>query len=138
MDYKKSLETIEKALSELKEENKIIPIIVEGEKDIQALKKLDINGKILPVNTGISITDFCDDIAQKYEEIIILTDWDRKGGHICQLIKRNLSGRVKVNTYFREIFAKNTMTKTVEGLPSWINKINDKIINSTGEIRARG
>ena len=138
MDYNKSLETIEKALSELKEENKIIPIIVEGEKDIQALKKLDIIGEIFSVNAGVSITDFCDDIARRYKEIIILTDWDRKGGHICHLIKRNLSGRVKCNTYYREIFAKNTMTKTVEGLPSWINKIIDKKINSTGEIRARG
>ena len=138
MDYNKSLEIIEKALSELKEENKEIPIIVEGEKDIKALKKLDINGEIFSVNTGISITDFCDEIARKYKNIIILTDWDRKGGHICQLIKRNLSGRVKCNTYYREIFAKNTMTKTVEGLPSWINKINEKIISSTGEIRARG
>ena len=41
MDYKKSLEDIEKALSELKEENTNIPIIVEGDKDIEALRKLD-------------------------------------------------------------------------------------------------
>lgn len=129
MDYKKSLETIEKALSELNEENKKIPIIVEGEKDIKALLKLDVSRDILSLNTGISITDFCDNIASKYKEIIILTDWDRKGGHLCYLIKKNLSGRVTCNTYYREIFAKNSMTKTIEGLPSWINKIREKIIN---------
>jgi dTMP kinase len=129
MDYKKSLEIVEKALTELKEENNKIPIIVEGEKDIKALKKLDITGKIYSVNAGISIIDFCDNIARKYKEIIILTDWDRKGGYICYSIKRNLSGRVKCNTYYREIFAKNTMTKTVEGLPSWIKTIIDKNIN---------
>ncbi len=37
MDYKKSFEDLEKALSELREENKSIPIIVEGEKDREAL-----------------------------------------------------------------------------------------------------
>ena len=47
MDYEKSLEEIEKALSYLKEENKEIPIIVEGEKDINALKQLNIVGEII-------------------------------------------------------------------------------------------
>ena len=47
MDYKKSLEEIEKALIELREENKKIPVIVEGEKDIEALKKLGLTGKII-------------------------------------------------------------------------------------------
>ncbi len=128
MDYKKSLELVEKTLSELREENKIIPIIVEGEKDILALKKLDIYGDIFSLNAGISIIDFCDDLARKYKKIIILTDWDRKGGHLCHTIKRNLSGRVNCNTYYREIFAKNSMIKTLEGLPSWINTIKEKIL----------
>ena len=65
-------------------------------------------------------------IILKYREIIILTDWDRKGGFLCHTIMRNLEGRVKCNTHYREIFAKNTMTKTVEGLPSWIQTINEK------------
>ena len=78
MDYKKSLEDIEKALTELQEENKNIPILVEGDKDIEALYKLNIKGTILSVNKGISLTNFCDNVAQDYKEIIILTDWDRK------------------------------------------------------------
>ena len=45
MDYKKSLEDLEKAISELRDENKEIPIIVEGDKDIEALRKLDIMGQ---------------------------------------------------------------------------------------------
>jgi len=128
MDYKKSLEIVEKVLDELKQDNKKLPIIVEGEKDIKALRNLDIKGKIFSVNTGISITDFCDVLSKNFKEIIILTDWDRKGGHICYTIKRNLSGRVKCNTYYREIFAKNCMIKTLEGLPSWINTIKEKLL----------
>ena len=127
MDYKKSLEDLEKALNELREENKTIPIIVEGEKDIDALHKLDINGTIITVNKGISLTDFCDKLASDYKEIIILTDWDRRGGYLCHTIRRNLEGRIICNLNYRSIFAKNSMIRTIEGLPSWINTIKDKI-----------
>ena len=129
MDYKKSLDDLEKALSELQDENKKIPIIVEGEKDISALRKLDIDGTIISVNAGISLTDFCDKIANSYKEIIILTDWDRRGGYLCHTIKRNLEGRVNCNIYYRGIFAKNSMIRTIEGLPSWIETMKEKIIN---------
>ena len=127
MDYKKVLEDLEKILSKLRDDNKKIPIIVEGDKDIDALHKLNINGIIISVNAGVSLTDFCDKLARNYKEIIILTDWDRRGGYLCYTIKKNLEGRVNCNLYYREILAKNSMIRTLEGLPSWIEKINDKI-----------
>jgi len=126
MDYKKSIEEIEKVIEDLKKEDKSIPIIVEGEKDKKALRKLNIKRKIIILNKGISLTDFCDKIAKNYKEIIIFTDWDRKGGFLRHKIQKNLEGRVKCNTKYREIFAKNTMTKTVEGIPSWIKTITEK------------
>lgn len=129
MDYKKSLEDLEKAISELRDENEMIPIIVEGDKDIEALRRLDLNGEIISVNTGTSLTDFCDKIASKYKEIIILTDWDRRGGYLCHTIKKNLEGRVNCNTRYREIFAKNAMIRTIEGLPSWLETMRAKTTN---------
>ena len=129
MDYKKSLEDLEKALSELRDENEIIPIIVEGDKDIEALRKLDLNGEIISVNIGSSLTDFCDKIASRYKEIIILTDWDRRGGYLCHTIRKNLEGRVNCNLHYREIFAKNSMIRTIEGLPSWIDTMKAKVNN---------
>jgi len=127
MDYKKSLDEIEKALDELKEENLSIPIIVEGEKDIEALKKIGLNGTIVSLNAGISIIDFCDRIARIYNEVIILTDWDRKGGYLCHTIVKNLKGRVICNTTYREKLSKNSVTKTLEGIPSWINTLKERI-----------
>ena len=127
MDHKKSLEEVEKTLLDLKEENKYIPILVEGEKDIDALRKLDVNGEIISLNRGITLTDFCDIISRKYNDIILLTDWDRKGGSLCHTIQKNLEGRVKCNTRFREIFASYTMIRTVEGLPSWIQTMKKKL-----------
>ena len=127
MDYEKSLEDLEKALFDLREENKTIPIIVEGNKDIAALHKLDIIGEIIRLNQGMSIPDFCDMIAQKYKSIILLTDWDRKGGYLCSTIKKYLGGLVNCNTRYREIFAKRSMIRTLEGLPSWIQTLKQKI-----------
>lgn len=129
MNYEKTLENLEKALSELIDENRNIPIVVEGDKDIQALHKLEVNGIIISVNSGVSLTDFCDTLAQDYKDIIILTDWDRKGGYLCHTIMKNLEGRVKCNTYYRKVFAKNSVIRTVEGLPSWIETMKEKIRN---------
>jgi len=127
MDYKKSLEDLEEALLELREENKNVPILVEGDKDIEALRKLGVRGTIISVNAGVSITDFCDQLANNYKEIIILTDWDRRGGYLCHTIRKNLEGRVNCNTRYRELFAKNAMIRTVEGLPSWIKTMRKKL-----------
>ncbi len=126
MDYNRSLEDVLKALSELIEENISTPVIVEGEKDVDALRRLGLTGEIITLNSGITLIDFCDKIAEKYDEAIILTDWDRKGGFLYHTIERNLEGRVKVITYFREIFSKNVMSKTLEGLPSWIETMSEK------------
>ena len=126
MDYNRSLEDVQKALSELVEENKNIPVIVEGEKDVNALRKLGLSGEIITLNSGVTLIDFCDKIAEQYDEIIILTDWDRKGGFLYRTIERNLEGRVKVNTYFREVFSKNVMSRTLEGLPSWLETMSEK------------
>ena len=127
MDYEKSLEDLEEALFGLREENKTVPIIVEGDKDIEALRKLNITGEIIRFNVGLSIPDFCDMISQKYKNIILLTDWDRKGGYLCSTIKKNLESRVGCNTKYREIFAKRSMSRTLEGLPSWIETLQKKI-----------
>jgi len=126
MDYRKSLENLENILLELQEENKRVPILVEGDKDIGALRKLNIKGIIISVNIGVSLSNFCDRIAQEYKNIIILTDWDWRGGRLCRTIRKNLEGRVNCNIRYREFFAKNTMIRTIEGLPSWIKTMQKK------------
>ena len=127
MDYIKSIKDIEKILLDLQEENKNIPILVEGDKDLLALRKLGLKGKIISINKGKSLSDFCDSLALEYHNIIILTDWDRRGGHLGHKIRKNLEGRVNCNMRYREFFAKNATIRTVEGIPSWIQTIRKKI-----------
>jgi 5S rRNA maturation endonuclease (ribonuclease M5) len=127
MDDQEVFEELEELLTELREENKTIPIIVEGEKDITALRKLELTGEIVRFNTGQSIPDFCDTIAQKHRKIILLTDWDWRGGRLGSTIKKHLENRVECNMRYRQMFAQHCMCRTVEGIPSWLQTLQKKI-----------
>jgi len=130
MDYKAALEKLERALEELRELNKEIPIIVEGSKDVEALNSMGINGEIITLYQGMEIANFCDFIASMYKEVIILTDWDKKGWQLCKKLVKNLKGRTKCNTDFHKIFAENTTVKDIEGMPSSMEKMRKKLSKS--------
>ena len=127
MNDEKTLEELEDALSDLREENKTVAIIVEGDKDVAALRKLELPGEIISFNRGESVSDFCDSIARNYRSVILLTDWDWRGGRLCQQLKKNLENRVKINIRFRQMFAKRCPCRTVEGMPSWISTLRKKV-----------
>jgi 5S rRNA maturation endonuclease (ribonuclease M5) len=127
MDYEKTLEELEKTIVDLIEENKTTPVIVEGEKDVNALRKLGLTGEIITLNKGMSIPNFCDMISQKYKKVILLTDWDKKGGRLCFILRKNLESLVKCDIDYRGYFAKRSMSRTIEGLTTWINTLKKKI-----------
>lgn len=121
------LEELEELLLELREENRTSAIIVEGDKDIAALRKLQFSGELIGFNKGQSVSDFCDSIAQTHQKIILLTDWDWRGGRLCQQLKKSLENRVEINVYYRSMFAKRCPSRTVEGLPSWLETLRTKV-----------
>jgi 5S rRNA maturation endonuclease (ribonuclease M5) len=118
---------VEEALEELREKNKTIPIVVEGIRDKESLRKLEVKGRIIVVNKGKSLSDFCDQLSMKYSEIILLTDWDRRGGRICSMIMERLAGRIRCDTEIRRRFARHAAIKEVEGLPSWMESMKEKV-----------
>ena len=127
MDDEQTAQELEETLVELREENKTVPIIVEGEKDIAALRRLEMTGEIIRFNKGQSVSNFCDTIAQKYPKIILLTDWDWRGGRLGSSIKKNLENRVECDMRYRQIFAQRCMCRTVEGIPAWLETLHKKI-----------
>jgi len=127
MDSKVALEKLEKAIEDLREKNKTTPIIVEGEKDVAALHSLDIKGEIYMLHCGKSVADFCDEMAVKYREVIVLTDWDRKGWSLSHRIEENLRGRTRCIMDYRIIFAANSMVKDMESLPSFLRKLRKSV-----------
>lgn len=127
MDDTQTLEELEELLEMLQEDNKNIPIIVEGEKDINALRKLGLTGEIIGFNKGQSVSNFCDSIAQNHRKIILLTDWDWRGGRLGNAIKKHLENRVDCNMTYRQLFAQRCMCRTVEGIPSWLATLQKKL-----------
>ena len=133
MNFRECLEEVEKALQKLRELNQVIPIVVEGEKDVAALRLLGLEGLIIPLHSGKEIANFCDLLANQYESIILLTDWDKKGWKLARAIEQNLSGRTKCYTDFRLVFAKCMGVKRMEGVPSYLSKLK-KRLNTTKKI----
>ena len=64
-------------------------IIVEGRRDMQALRALGLPGPVIMASRR-SALDLAEDAARSYAEIILLTDWDGKGDEMCKTIEYHL------------------------------------------------
>ena len=128
-EIKELLEDLRKTVDELIELNKTTPVIVEGKKDVESLRSLGIIREIINFNSGKSIVETCESIAEKYGSVIILTDWDRKGGTLARELKRCLqSVGVRVNTDIRARLAMlcKKDIKDVESLHRHMGALSEK------------
>jgi 5S rRNA maturation endonuclease (ribonuclease M5) len=128
MTYQQTLEELETAITELIADNQDIPVIVEGDRDVQALRRLNLTGPIIQFNQGLSTADFCDMISTRHETVILLTDWDHRGGRLHHTLKRNLEYRVHCITKYRDTFATRSSVRTVESLPAWLTTLKTKAL----------
>lgn len=129
------LDMLERALADLIELNRTIPIIVEGKKDVAALRALGVEGQIHMVHSGIPLIDLCDKLAVMYREAVILTDWDRTGGAILRHLRDNLRGRVKTHPEIRKTLAIYSEVQDVESLPAYLHSLRKKVVLSSRDPR---
>lgn len=118
------LETLE----ELRELSLQMPVIVEGKKDREALQKLDVPGRLVRLNRGTSVFRLCERLAEDYTEVLILTDWDRRGGQLSRLLREGLAANdVRANTEVRARLARlcKKEVKDVEGLGRLVARIQE-------------
>ena len=116
----------------LQESAKGKPIIVEGKKDIETLRALGIQGKIMSAKTGgKSFLDVISEVEKTgVREIILLLDFDRRGKEGTKRIKTNLEkAKIKINIKFwRELFALiGKEVKDIESLTSYMETLKRKI-----------
>ncbi len=111
-------------LEQYRMKNLSVPIVVEGKNDVSSLRSIEFSGQIIQVNSGESILHFSENLAEEYGEIIILTDFDRKGKTLKRMIQNYLvSSGVKADTYLWDYFCKRSPIATVEELPSEVARI---------------
>lgn len=133
---KEKEEFILKVLEQLAEENAAgKPILVEGTKDEESLRKLGIEGRILFAKTGgkslIGVIDELEDTSVR--EVILLLDFDRKGKELTENLKKHLEkSGIKVNMSFWDklLGLIGREVKDVEGLAAYMETLKSKISNS--------
>ncbi len=80
------LEKLEELILELKNLSDAGAIIVvEGRKDVESLRSLGINGEV-KLSSQQPLLDFTEKLSRSGKEIVLLTDWDRKGGMVASKI----------------------------------------------------
>jgi 2,5-diamino-6-(ribosylamino)-4(3H)-pyrimidinone 5'-phosphate reductase len=113
-------------IEELKEEaERGIPILVEGKKDIKSLRNLGVEGTFVMVSRT-PVFEIADEfIENNIREVILLTDFDRRGRKYAKVIVEELQGRgIKVNTEIRKKIIKYSHgdLKDIESLYIYISK----------------
>lgn len=134
---KEKEEKILQILERLAQESaKGTPILVEGRRDAETLRKLAITGKIIMTKTsGKSFLDVVSDVKNREaKEVILLMDFDRRGKEWMKKLKQHLEKtRIKPNTRFWNSLLNMVGhdVKDVEGLASYIETLKRRIGDST-------
>ncbi|NWF52194.1 MAG: hypothetical protein HXY47_03845 [Nitrospirae bacterium] len=118
-------ERLRKIIEALNEVNKNIPIIVEGNRDVYALRKLGLTGEIIALHNGKSLYNFCLDIAERLQKVVLLLDWDKKGENLYKALSLYLNGYWEEFSFFREIIKVNCQKdiKDIEGIPKLLRRL---------------
>ena len=109
-------------------------IIVEGPYDKKALENIGITNNIVIINNGAGLFETVEKVVKDLEkslneeeqaneknEVIILTDFDKKGKELYGRLKKDLTKNgVKIDTYFREWLRRRTKISHIEGIDSYV------------------
>jgi 5S rRNA maturation endonuclease (ribonuclease M5) len=127
--YKKRLERVEELLSELSDySERGAIIIVEGKRDILSLKRLGIEGDF-ELATRYSLFNFSERIAKLGRQVIILTDWDRRGDLLATKLSEyfenfGLKPELQIRNKLKLISQKEI--KDIESLYNYVSKLRLK------------
>ncbi len=107
------------------------PIIVEGKKDVESLRTLGVNGRILTVKTeGKSFLEATAEI-EKHDarEVILLLDFDRRGREGTKRLKQDLERlKIKPNSKYWHTLLNllGTEVQCIESLPNYLETLKAK------------
>jgi 2,5-diamino-6-(ribosylamino)-4(3H)-pyrimidinone 5'-phosphate reductase len=113
-----------------------VPIVVEGQKDVSALRQLNIAGKIVSSKTsGKSFLDILAEIENlKVREVILLLDFDRRGVEWTHRLKQHLE-KTRINpniAFWNELYGLvGRDLKDIEGLPAYLETLANKTRNKS-------
>lgn len=124
-DSEERLQALEELFRILSELNRKVPVIVEGKKDVIALRALGLQGEVIQVHGGKSLYELSEEIHEKFNEVILLIDWDRKGENLMRTMGNYLSGLWEEYKTFREtlkLLSRNEALE-IEHIPALIERL---------------
>jgi 5S rRNA maturation endonuclease (ribonuclease M5) len=130
---KKKEEKVLKTLTILLEESsKGIPIVVEGKKDVKALRAFGLTGTLITVKTGgKSFLDaVCEIEKVGVPEVILFLDFDRRGKEGTKRLKQSLERvKIKPNTKLWRTLAATVgkEIQCIESLTAYLRTLHEKI-----------
>ena len=120
------LEKLEELILELKNLSDAgVIIVVEGRKDVESLRSLGINGDI-KLSSQQPLLNFTEVLSRCGKDIVILTDWDRKGSMAARKIIDYLHAYgIVPNTDIRAKigFLVKKRIKDIESLSKYMGKL---------------
>ncbi|MCW4009592.1 MAG: hypothetical protein NWF05_03105 [Candidatus Bathyarchaeota archaeon] len=125
-------EKIQQVLAGLIEESaQGVPIVVEGKKDLEALRRLGVTGPVLTVKTGgKSFAQAVYEIEQAGAgAVVLLLDFDRRGRQGTSCLRESLErAKIKPNLVFwRELSGLvRRDVSCIEGLASFLRTLEAK------------
>ena len=129
---KEKEEKITQTLSALVDESASgTPILVEGKNDIETLRALGVEGKIISVKTGgKSLLAVASELENgKASEVILLLDFDRRGKQATNRLRHNLERvGIKVNLEFwlALLGSAGKDVQCIEGLDAYLENLRVK------------
>lgn len=112
-------------IDELVAENESVPIVVEGQRDVASLRELGCRGEIHVLHNGLSLVALAEKLARETDRVILLTDWDRKGGILFDQFATQLSvNSVRLHGQYRERLGTTTSpgVQDVESLAGYVDR----------------
>ena len=113
--------------SESEEEGALV--VVEGERDRRSLRRLGLEGPVVLVHRGETLSRTAHRLVGHGRRVIVLTDWDREGGLFARRLKEFLEAeRIDLDLEYRRRFARILRGELVhvEGLFGWARRLAER------------
>lgn len=100
-------------------------VVVEGERDRTAVRRLGWTGPVVVVHRGRPISATAHGLVASRRKVIVLTDWDSEGGHLARRLRDFLEPEdVRLDLDYRRRLARILRGELthVEGLFGWARR----------------
>jgi len=105
-------------------------VVVEGERDRRSIRALGWSGPVVVVHRGRPLSATANGLATFRGKVIVLTDWDREGGHLAHRLRDFLDAEnVDLDLEYRRRFARILRGELthVEGLFGWARRQAERL-----------